>query len=72
MHEYEVEFWDRTKPNRKGIPSWDYSDTMTEVRKYKLEGLICPKKYPLNFEKKVHTIAILNHILFPFHTQFTH
>jgi hypothetical protein len=33
-HEYEVEFWERTKPNKNGMPSWDYTDTLTEIRKY--------------------------------------
>jgi hypothetical protein len=33
-HEYEVEFWERTKPNKNGVPSWDYTDTLTEIRKY--------------------------------------
>jgi len=37
-HSYEVEFWQRAKPNKNGIPSWDYSDTMTEVRKYEFDG----------------------------------
>jgi hypothetical protein len=37
-HIYEVEFWERSKPNKMGIPSWDYSDTMTEVRKYQFDG----------------------------------
>jgi len=37
-HSYEVEFWQRAKPNRNGIPSWDYSDTLIEVRKYYFDG----------------------------------
>jgi hypothetical protein len=37
-HEYEVEFWERTKPNKNGIPSWDYSDSMVEVRNYRFNG----------------------------------
>jgi len=37
-HEYEVEFWERAKPHRNGIPSWDYTDTMVEIRKYSFDG----------------------------------
>jgi hypothetical protein len=37
-HEYEVEFWERTKPNKNCMPSWDYSDSLVEVRKYRFNG----------------------------------
>jgi hypothetical protein len=37
-HEYEVEFWERKKPHKNGVPSWDYTDTMVEIRKYEFDG----------------------------------
>ncbi len=46
-HEYEVEFWERTKPNKNGIPSWDYSDSLVEVRKYNFTGKDEPQRIPL-------------------------
>ena len=47
-HTYEVEFWERTKPHKNGIPSWDYSDTMTEVRQYQFDGKTdLPARIPL-------------------------
>ncbi len=46
-HEYEVEFWERTKPNRNGIPSWDYSDSLVEIRKYNFNGKDEPKRISL-------------------------
>jgi hypothetical protein len=37
-HEYEVEFWERKKPHENGVPSWDYSDTLMEIRQYTFNG----------------------------------
>jgi hypothetical protein len=37
-NEYEVEFWERKKPHKNGVPSWDYSDSLVEIRDYTFNG----------------------------------